>query len=122
MSKCYHLKKIFREEFESAMKELSIYILLLKFVQFSFGINKEFIAYHRVPEDDNKRPSGNILHESDQTQSLSECMSMCSKWPDSSSFFYNNGMKTCLCTGTVNGVDLVHSDGFSHFSSKRGTT
>lgn len=103
------------------MKELSIYILLLKFVQFSFGINKEFIAYHRVPEDDNKRPSGNILHESDQTQSLSECMSMCSKWPDSSSFFYNNGMKTCFCTGTVNGVDLVHSDGFSHFSSKRGT-
>lgn len=104
------------------MKVLSIYVSLLRFVQFSFGINKEFIAYHRMPEDDNKRPSGNILHQSDQTQSLSECMSMCSKWPDSSSFFYNNGMKTCMCTGTVNGVDLLQSYGFSYFCSKRGTT
>ncbi|XP_065926554.1 mannose-binding protein A-like [Magallana gigas] len=48
-------------------------------------------------------------------------MSMCSKLPDSSSFFYNNGMKTCFCTGTVNGVDLVQSDGFRYFSSKRET-
>lgn len=103
------------------MKVLSIYIFLLRIVQFSFSISKEFIAYHRVLEDDNKRPSGNVLHESNQTQSLSECMSMCSKLPDSSSFFYNNGMKTCLCTGTVNGVDLVQSDGFRYFSSKRGT-
>lgn len=102
------------------MKVLSIYVSLLRFVQFSFAINKEFIAYHRVPDDDNKRPSGIILHQSNQTQSLSECMSVCSKWPDSSSFFYNNWMKTCLCTGTVNKIDLVQSDGFSHFCSKRG--
>lgn len=103
------------------MKVLSIYIFLLRIVQFSFSISNEFIAYYRVLEDDNKRPSGNVLHESNQTQSLSECMSMCSKFPDSSSFFYNNGMKTCFCTGTVNGVDLVQSDGFRYFSSKRGT-
>lgn len=101
--------------------KISVIVFLLRIFIYADGESSiEFASFRRNSYHDNRVPVRGILEETSDSQSLSHCISVCSKRPDCNSFFYNLGTEHCVCTRNVSENDLMSSTGYLHFTSNKG--